>query len=48
VTRAIAPSRPRAQLDVATADAAGSDGATMTLEQAMTHARAEIVDLALG
>jgi predicted ATPase/class 3 adenylate cyclase len=41
--RAIATAR--AQLDVATADAAWSDGATMTLEQAITHARAEVVDL---
>jgi hypothetical protein len=35
----------RAQLDVATADAVWSDGAAMTLEQAITHARAEVTDL---
>jgi hypothetical protein len=40
--RAIAAARE--QLDVATADAAWSDGATMTLEQAITEARAEVAD----
>lgn len=40
--RAIAAARE--QLDVATAYAAWSDGATMTLEQAITEARAEVAD----
>ncbi len=35
----------RAQLDVATADAVWSDGAAMTLEQVITHAREEVTDL---
>jgi predicted ATPase/class 3 adenylate cyclase len=41
--RAIATAR--AQLDVATADAAWSDGASMTLEQAIAHARQQLTDL---
>ena len=35
----------RAQLDVETAAAAWSDGAAMTLEQAITYARAETMDV---
>jgi hypothetical protein len=35
----------RAQLDVATAGAVWSDGAAMTLEQAITHTREEVTDL---
>jgi predicted ATPase/class 3 adenylate cyclase len=41
--RAIAAAR--AELDGATADAAWSDGTTMTVEQAITHAGEEIADL---